>query len=149
MDLERDGEVEHLVLRGDRTDTEAYPLRHEYTFHRLMAERGFLVPKLHGYLEQPGHVDAVLMDRVAGVTHFHSATDAERDQVVDEYLQQLARLHSTDPKPFIEAVLTHPEPGEDAAMIGHKNTERRYRETKLAPDAFAEFCIGWMNRHLP
>ena len=43
LDIERDGEVVPLVLRGDRTDSEAFPLRHEYTFHQLLEERDSLV----------------------------------------------------------------------------------------------------------
>src|SRR5882757_1572635 len=69
LDIERDGEVVPLVLRGDRTDSEAYPLRHEYVFHQLMADRSFPVPHLHGYLETPGFIDAVLMQRVPGKPH--------------------------------------------------------------------------------
>ena len=41
VEVERDGTRLSLVLRGDRPDSRALPLRHEYTFHRLMAERDF------------------------------------------------------------------------------------------------------------
>jgi aminoglycoside phosphotransferase (APT) family kinase protein len=149
VDVERDGETIPLVLRGDRTDSEAFPLRHEHTFHRLMQERGFPVPHLLGYLETPGTIDAVLMVRVAGQPHFQGVTDADRDRVVDEYLQQLARLHRTDPAPFIAAGIVHPGPGDDTGMAGHRNMERRYRERKRQADPFAEFCLGWHHRHLP
>jgi aminoglycoside phosphotransferase (APT) family kinase protein len=149
LDVERDGAVRELVLRGDRTDSEAFPLRHEYTFHRLMQERDFPVPRLLGYLETPGFIDAVLMERVPGKPHFDDVSDADRDRVVDEYLQQLARLHRTDPQPFIDAGIVHPAPGEDTGMAGHRNMERRYRERKRHVDPFAEFCIGWHHRHLP
>jgi aminoglycoside phosphotransferase (APT) family kinase protein len=148
-DLERDGEVLPIVLRGDRTDSEAFPLRHEYTFHRLMEERGFPVPRLYGYVETPGYIDAVLMERVPGQPHFQGVSDADRDQVVDEYLQQLARLHQLDPAPFIEAGIMHPAPGADAGMAGHASMEGRYRERKHHADPFAEFGLGWHKRHLP
>jgi aminoglycoside phosphotransferase (APT) family kinase protein len=149
VDVERDGEVIPLVLRGDRTDSEAFPLRHEYTFHRLMEERGFAVPGLIGYVETPGFIDAFLMKRVAGKPQFEGVSDADRDQVVDEYLQQLARLHAVDPAPFIDAGIMHPAPGEDAAMVGHRHMERNYRQRKNHVDPFAEFCLGWHKRHLP
>lgn len=149
LDLGLDGRVVPLVLRGDRTDSEAFPLTHEHTFHRLMEEHGFPVPHLHGFLETPGMIDAVLMDRVAGRPHFQGVDDVDRDRVVDEYLQQLARLHRSDPAPYLEAGITHPGPGEDTGMAGHRNMERRYRERKQHADPFAEFCLGWHHRHLP
>jgi aminoglycoside phosphotransferase (APT) family kinase protein len=149
LDLERDGEVIPLVLRGDRTDSEAFPLAHEYTFHRLMEERGFPVPHLRGYIETPGAIDAVLMERVPGKPDFAGVPDADRDRVVDEYVQQLALLHLVDPAPFIEAGIVHPGPGEDSGMAGHRNMERRYRERKQHVDPFAEFCLGWHHRHIP
>jgi len=149
FDLERDGEVVALVLRGDRPDSRAFPLQHEYTFHRLLQERDYPVPALHGYVETPGMIDAFITDRVPGVPHFDGVSDADRDVIVDEYLQQLARLHQTDPTPFIGAGLLHPEPGEDSGMIGHRNMEGNYRERKQHCDPFAEFCLGWHHRHLP
>ncbi|MGD9794421.1 MAG: phosphotransferase [Acidimicrobiia bacterium] len=149
VDLERDGEIIPLVLRGDRTDSEAFPLRHEYTFHSLMEERDFPVPHLIAYIETPGFIDAILMSRVSGQNHFQGVSDVDRDRVVDEYIQQLARLHQLDPTPFIAAGITHPGPGENSAMAGHGNMERRYRERKRHVDPFAEFCIGWHKRHIP
>lgn len=149
VDLERDGEALPLVLRGDRTDSEAFPLRHEFTFHRLLEERDLPVPHLRGYVETPGFIDCILMDRVPGVPHFQGVDDATRDTVVDEYLQQLARLHSLDPAPFIDAGIVHPAPGADTGMAGHANMERRYRERKRHVDPFAEFCLGFHHRHLP
>ena len=98
-EVERDGEVLGMVLRGDRTDSEAFPLHHEYTFHRLMEEHGLQVP------------------------------------------------HLLDPQVFIDAGIDHPRPGEDPAMAGHRHMISRYRERKVRPDPFSEFCIGWHLRH--
>jgi len=36
VDVERDGEVLPMRLRGDRQDSQGFTLRDEYTFHRLM-----------------------------------------------------------------------------------------------------------------
>lgn len=149
VDVDRDGELVPLVLRGDRTDSQAFPLRHELTFHTLMEERGFPVPHLLGYIETPGCIDAILMERVRGVPHFAGCSDDDRDVVVDEYLQQLVRLHQTDPAPFIDAGVVHPAPGDDTGMTGHRTMESNYRERKRHVDPFAEFCLGWHHRHLP
>jgi hypothetical protein len=100
-------------LRGDRADSQAFPLRHEYTFHRMLEEREFSVPSLHGYLETPSMIDTFVTGFVPGVPHFEGADDSTRDTIVDEYVQHLARLHTLDPKPFIEAGLIHPDPNEN------------------------------------
>jgi hypothetical protein len=68
-----------MVLRGDRTDSEAFPLRHEYTFHQLMEEQGLPVPHLYGFIETPGFLDAVLMARVPGKPDFDGVSDVDRD----------------------------------------------------------------------
>jgi aminoglycoside phosphotransferase (APT) family kinase protein len=148
-EVERDGVVERVVLRGDRTDSESFPLRHEYAFHRLLEERDFPVPNLYGYIETPGMIDTFVTSFVPGVPHFEGVDDADRDVIVDEYVQQLARLHQLDAKPFIEAGLVHPEPDENTGMVGHRFMEGRYRERKAHSDPFAEFCLGWHHRHLP
>ena len=148
-EVDRDGAVECFVLRGDRPDSEAYPLHHEYTFHRLLEERDFPVPRLYGYVTTPGTIDTFVTSFVPGVPHFEGVGDEDRDRIVDEYVQQLARLHAMDPKPFIEAGLKHPEPGENSGMVNHRNMESRYRARKAHCDPFAEFCLGWHHRHRP
>lgn len=146
VDVERDGELVAMVVRGDRVDTEILPLRHEYTFHRLLEERHFKVPHLFGFMDEIG---AVLMERVPGRPDFDGADSTTRDAIVDEYLQELARLHSIDPQPFIEAGIMHPAPGQDAGMVTYDNLERRFRARKTLPDPFMEFSLGWMHRHRP
>jgi hypothetical protein len=137
------------VLRGDRTDSEAFPLRHEFTFHQLMEQHGLPVPHLYGFIETPGYLDAVLMAKVPGQAEFVGVSDEDRDRVVDEYVEQLAVLHQLDPLMFIDHGISHPAPGEDAAEAGHRHMVQRYRERKVRPDPFSEFCIGWHLRHLP
>jgi hypothetical protein len=76
-DVEVDGETVGMVLRGDRTDSEAFPLHHEYTFHRLMEEQGLPVPHLYGFIETPGFLDAVLMAKVPGKPDFDGVSDVD------------------------------------------------------------------------
>jgi len=149
VDVECDGELRSFVLRGDRVDSEAFPLRHEYTFHRLLEERDIPVPTLFDYIETPGFVDAILMERVAGKPDFDDVSETDRDVIVDEYIQQLARLHQMDVGPFYDAGIMGPAPGEDAGMVGHRHMESNYRARKNHPDPFAEFCLGWHHRHMP
>jgi aminoglycoside phosphotransferase (APT) family kinase protein len=148
-DVDVDGATVGMVLRGDRTDSEAFPLRHEFTFHSLLEEHGLPVPHLYGFIETPGFLDTVLMAKVPGQPHFDGVDDDDRNRAVDEYVEQLAVLHQLDPRPFIDAGISHPAPGEDAAIAGHRHMVERYRERKVRPDPFSEFCIGWHLRHLP
>jgi hypothetical protein len=115
----------------------------------MLEEREFSVPSLHGYLETPSMIDTFVTGFVPGVPHFEGADDSTRDTIVDEYVQHLARLHTLDPKPFIEAGLIHPDPNENTGWVGHRRMERNYRERKDHCDPFAEFCLGWHHRHLP
>jgi len=146
VDVDKDGRQIPLVVRGDRTDSEALPLRHEFKFHSLLEEHGIKVPHLYGFADD---ISAVVMERVPGKPDFGGVSPEVRDTVVDEYVQLLAKLHSLDPQPFIDAGIYHPQPGVDPAIFPHQHMERRYRERKTYPDPFAEFGLGWLKRHPP
>jgi hypothetical protein len=86
---------------------------------------------------------------VPGRNDFAEASDEERRAVVDEYLQILARLHSLDLRPFVEAgIVRAPSPGA-SGRIGMARYERVYRSTKRHPEPFTEFCLAWLRRHPP
>lgn len=143
---ERDGAPLHIVLRAERVDTCVQPLTQEMKFHRLLEEHGILVPKIHGWLDDLG---AVAMDMVPGKPDFHGTPEADRDQVVDEYLQQLAKLHALPIEPFAEAGLLRAKtPGESGGLM-HFELERLWRERKRHPNPHLEFCLGWLHRNPP
>ena len=73
VDAERDGEFLPLVVRGDRVDTQLFPLEHEVAFHRLVESHGIRVPKIHGWLDEIG---AVVLERVPGKPDFDGVDDA-------------------------------------------------------------------------
>ncbi|HXQ45586.1 MAG TPA: phosphotransferase [Caulobacteraceae bacterium] len=148
VDVERDGETLPLVVRGDRFDAESLPLRHEFTFHGLLAERGLRVPKLYDYLTI-GSLDAFILERVPGKPDFADVLAEDRDTVVDEYLQQLALIHALDPAPFVVAGIKCPADGESPLGAALQRRLRRFRASKAGPDPFAEFCLGWLRRHQP
>jgi len=143
---ERDGEAFDVVVRGARVDTEVFPLAHEMTFHRMLEERGIPVARHHGWIEDIG---AVVMEMVPGKPDFDSVSTEQRDSVVDEYLQVLARLHAMDPAPFLEAGIARPPTPEQSGIWPHAHLEQRWRARKRQPDPFLEFCLGWMHRNPP
>jgi hypothetical protein len=135
-DVERDGEVLELCVRGDRTDFPGvYPLEHEMLVQSLLHERGIPVPAVHGWIDEPR---AFVIDRVGGQPDFTGCTDEQRDRVMDDYLRILAEVHALDPAPMEAAGVQRD------GMGGYL---RWYRASKKRPDPFLEFCLAWLERH--
>ena len=148
VEIDRGGATARLVVRGERFDATSLPLRHEFTFHRLLEERGFRVPKLHSFLTI-GTLNAVIMERIPGKPDFADVVAEDRDTVVEEYLQQLVALHALDPTPFVQAGIKGPRTGDDPAVERHRQRLESFRARKSGPEPFAEFCLGWLDRHAP
>jgi aminoglycoside phosphotransferase (APT) family kinase protein len=142
----RDGESIDLVVRGERVDTQIFPLRHEVKFHRLLEEHGIPVPKIHGWLDE---LDAVVLDKVPGRPDFSGVPDTERDAVVDQYLQTMVRIHQLPIKPFADAGIFRGATPAESSVAGHWHCERLFRTKKKWPDPFMEFCLGWVHRNPP
>lgn len=146
-DVECDGETLELCVRGDRVDMPLiFPLDHEMRFQALLHDHGIPTPAVYGFVESPR---AFVMDRVPGRSDFVDTTDEERRSVVDDYLRILAHLHRLDPGPFVEAGIVRADRPEDSGLVGMARYERNYRSTKVHPDPFLEFCLGWIHRHPP
>jgi aminoglycoside phosphotransferase (APT) family kinase protein len=144
-DVQREGELLRLMVRGERVDAPlVFPLRHEMTLQLLMGERGIPVPRVHGWIEE---LPAYVMDRIPGVPHFEQSTDAERAQVVREYMTLLAQLHRLDVQEFAAAGIARAERPELSGALGMVAFEKVYRQTKRRPDPFMEFALGWLRRH--
>jgi aminoglycoside phosphotransferase (APT) family kinase protein len=146
VEAERDGAPLDIVVRGERVDTCIQPLRTEYAFHRLLEEHGVLVPKIYAWLED---LEAVAMEMVPGKADFAGVPDADRDVIVDEYVQMLARLHALDIAPFVEAGMMRAPTPEGSGELMHFELERLWRERKRHPNPFLEFSLGWLHRDPP
>jgi aminoglycoside phosphotransferase (APT) family kinase protein len=143
---ERDGLACNVVVRGERVDTQAFPLRHEVAFHRILEAEGIPVPHVLGFIDE---LDAVVLAEVPGKPDFDGVAPADRDVVVDEYLQALARIHRLDLAPFVEAGIMRAATPEESGVVGHWHMEKIFRAAKRRPDPFMEFCLGWLHRHPP
>jgi hypothetical protein len=147
VDVDRDGERLELCVRGDRTDMNLiFPLEHEMRLQSVLHDHGIPVPKVYGLIERPL---AYVMDRVGGRNDFAHASDAERDAVVDEYLQVLARMHALPIEPFVEAGIMRAASPEASGLLGIAQYERNWRSMKVLPDPFLEFSLGWLRRNPP
>ena len=144
-DVDRHGTIERVVVRGERSDTPlVFPLEHEMLFQRLLFEHGIPVPEVHGWCDEPR---AYAMATVPGRPDFAECTDAERDTIVDEYLQVLARVHALPTGPFKAAGVVAAGSPNEAASVGLRRMERVYMDTKVRPDPLMEFVLGWLRRH--
>jgi len=146
-DVERDGEVLELCVRGDRTDMPLiFPLDHEMRLQALMHDHGIPTAKVYGWIDDPM---AYVMDRVPGRNDFEKSTEAERRSVVDDYLQILARLHKLDIGPFVDGGIMRAARPEESGTFGMSRYEAVFRSVKAYPDPFMEFSLGWLRRNPP
>jgi aminoglycoside phosphotransferase (APT) family kinase protein len=146
VEAERDGVPLPLVVRGDRVDLQVLPLRHEVAFHRILHDHGIPVPKVHAWIED---LPAVVLEFVPGKPDFAGVPEDQRDTIVDEYLQVLARIHQLPIEPFVEAGILRAATPQESGAVAYQLMERLWRATKRGPQPFMEFCLGWQHRHPP
>lgn len=140
-----DGQDTDLMVRGHRIDSPlVLPLHHEMTFQDLLHRNGIPVPRVYGWIEA---LPAYVMERVPGRPDFVESTRAQRDAVMTEYMQILARIHALDVDEFVEAGITRATPESTPASVGMACFERLFRQTKRRPDPFVEFALGWLRRN--
>lgn len=145
--VERDGVIHELCVRGDRIDMDlTFPLAHEMRFQQLLHAHDVPVPAVHGWIDEPA---AYVMDRVAGQYHFDGTDDADRRQVVDEYLQALAAMHALPVGPFVEAGIARADTPDASGTVGLDRYIANYRAQQRHPDPFLEFALGWIGRNPP
>jgi hypothetical protein len=144
-EVERDGEKLELCVRGDRLDCRhGFPLEHEMRLQQQLYAGGIQVAKVYGWCDDPR---AYIMDRVRGVEHFNQTNDAERDSVMQHYMEILADIHRLDIQPFVDANILRADRPEDSGRLGMKIYEEAYRAVKKRPDPFLEFCLAWLKRN--
>ena len=142
-----DGSTRKLCVRGDRVDMElTFPLEHEMRFQQLLHHHAMPVPQVHGWIDEPA---AFVMDAIPGQFHFEGTDDADRHQVVDEYLQALAAIHALDVAPFAEAGIARAQTPDGSASVGLDRYIANYRAQQSQPDPFLEFALGWIARNPP
>lgn len=136
MDVEWKGERTRLVLRGDRLQEKEQPLADEMRFQQMLHERGIPVPAVHHWSDR---LHAYVMEFIPGKHPLVGVPAADRDRIVREYVEALARLHKLDPQPFLNAGVR--------VMTNAPVQVEEYRKHKTRPYPFMEFGIGWMERH--
>ncbi|WP_165608046.1 phosphotransferase [Mycobacterium alsense] len=147
-DVERDGTIMPLYVRGDRVGMEfSLSTYREAKVLEALEKQGIPVPHIHGRIDAP---PAIVMDRLPGATNLSTSPSAtERNSVIDEYMEILARIHRLDPGEFSAVGLKLPKDPQQQALSSFEESVARYRSTKKRPEPFLEFGIGWIRRHVP
>src|SRR6476469_3999034 len=94
IDVDVDGRLLELHARGEREARIVMPYRihDEVAVHDLLESYGLPVPHAYGLCDDP---DALVMDRLSGLVDLAGvADDAERDRLLEEYLELLARVYA-------------------------------------------------------
>ena len=151
IDLEHSdsGETLPLYFRGERGETDhgIYALEHEMRVLQVLAAHDIPVPRVYGFCPAPR---GIVMERCPGRANLATAKSrAEREAVLDDYMDILARIHKIDVAAFEAVGLEPPETPEEVALGDLDAFERAYRRRKRRPEPAIEFLLGWVRRNVP
>jgi aminoglycoside phosphotransferase (APT) family kinase protein len=148
-DVERDGAVVPLYVRGDRGSAygQVFPLEQEQVVLEVLEAHGIPVPHVHGMCPDPL---AIVMERVPGRVDLSTAVDDdERRAVLDHYVDLLARMHAI-PAAEVEALgIERPRDPDRLALILVDRFEALFRADQKAPEPAIDFLVGWVRRNVP
>jgi len=149
IDLERDGETLPLYVRGARAEVEdgASMLEFEMRVLQQLEADGVPVPHVYGFCPDP---PGIVMQRSPGRENLATAdSESERQAVLDEYIDILARTHSFDLAPYERIGMTKPVGTQSLGLCDLPRWEGRYRKSKSRPEPIIEFVLGWLKRNVP
>jgi aminoglycoside phosphotransferase (APT) family kinase protein len=148
VEVDRGGTTQSLYVRGRRGGgfTELVPFHQEAAVQQVLHEHGIPVAKVHGVVDDP---EAIVMDRLPGQDDVELASDHDREQVFDQYIDALARMHEIPLAAFAAIGLRIPEGPEETALGLYAPCEAIYRAAKSQPDPMVEFVLRWLHRNVP
>jgi hypothetical protein len=151
LDVEVDGRVLPLHARGDREPRIAMPNRiaDEVAVHDLLEAHGLPVPHAYGLCDDP---HALVMDRLSGLVDLAGATDdAERDRVLEEYLEVLAGIYAIPLEDAAAAGFAVPGDSATTELAFLRRMEDLYDVgTEGHPaDPVEVFLRRWLRDHVP
>jgi aminoglycoside phosphotransferase (APT) family kinase protein len=149
VDLSHDGSVSRYYVRGHRGGNfrEMITLAQEAEINRLLRKHGIPVPTVHGMIDDP---PAIVMDRLPGRVNLATAVDdAERDTILDQYIDAMRRMHAIDVSELGTIGIPVPADNRGAALNLYTTGEANYRRAKSAPSPMIEFMWRWLQRNVP
>ena len=137
-----------LYVRGERTiKSVSFPLEHEYRVLTVLEANGIRVPHIHGMCPDPF---SIVMEKAPGRADLSTANDdVERRAVMDDYIAQLAAMHSIDIAALEAAGFKRPRGSAETALTLFEEFVALYRGQKCQPEPLLEFFISWVRRNVP
>lgn len=147
-DVEKDGEIIALHLRGDRAgDVAIFPdLKRESDIIEVLAAHGVPAPKIYGYLADP---PCIVMESIPGTRDLSGLPQEALGSIGRDYMAAVATMHAVPLDAFAAIGIHAPETAEDIALIGLNTYLPQYARTKRRPEPLLEFVIGWLRRNVP
>ena len=151
VDLEVDGRLLRTYVRGARDDSfsyvKVYSTERETKILRVLHEQGVPVPEVLAFHDDP---PAAVLAHVEGEDNFNRATDpAERDAIVEHFLEILAQLHAVDVSLFEAAGVTLPKTPEEVALNDLDVWQSTYEAGVREPIPLLTFACQWLRRNVP
>jgi hypothetical protein len=147
VDVERGGEIVPIHFRGERPQVGLYPIEHECRAFEVLEKEGVLVPHVYAYCKDPA---GIVMERTTGRPSLATAkSESERATVLDEFLQNLVKMHAIDPAVFEAVGFKRPTSSDALAWGDFPRWQEQYERTKAGPDPTIAFTIEWLKRNQP
>ena len=151
VDVEVGGGVRKTYVRGTRDDSfsyvDVYSTRREAEILRVLHAEGVPVPEVLAFHESP---QAAVLAHVDGEDNFNLCTDpAERDSVMEHFLEILAQHHAVDVSLFEKAGVLIPKTPEEVALNDLDVWQSTYEKGVREPLPILTFACQWLRRNVP
>jgi Phosphotransferase enzyme family len=151
IDVEVDGRLLALHARGEREARIVMPyrIRDEVAVHDLLESFGLPVPHAYGLCDDP---DALVMDRLSGLVDLAGvADDAERDALLEEYLELLARIYAIPLDAAAAAGFAIPQDSATTGLAFLRKMQAGHDRAMdgQAADPVEVFLRRWLADHVP
>jgi hypothetical protein len=149
VDVERNGTITHLHLRGEREgDVAIFPdLQREADVISVLGEHGIAVPRIYGVCTEP---PAILMEALPGSRNVaEAASDEERRSICRQFIANVVAMHKLPVAPFVAKGLALPAGAENIVLAGLHAYMPLYERTKRKPEPFIDYILGWLKRNVP
>jgi hypothetical protein len=146
VDIERDGEIVPLYLRGNRVGFGGTnDVFREARAGEAMAAAGIPAPRVWG---QSAELDAVLWDALPGVDNAH-VPEGERPAARRAFAEVLAQLHRADPDLFVHTDRKRPIGDRAVATADHDFWVKVWQTTQDHPEPLITFVERWLMEAMP
>ncbi len=151
VDLEIDGKTRKTYVRGTRDEsfsyTRIYSTRREAKILEVLHREGIRVPEVLAFHEDP---QAAVLGHVEGRDDFNNVKDeAERESILESFLELLAELHSVDARKFDAIGLRIPATPEELALHDLDVWQSTYEGAVREPLPLLTFACQWLRRNVP